>query len=64
MITVKILSDTAIGGEPVRAGEIVEVDEGTFRTLQRCKRCELVKGDVKAAKTEKPKFTKVEPKKE
>jgi hypothetical protein len=43
----RITRNTAIGGEPVAAGEIVEVDEATFKQLRRCNKiepCELPAG--------------------
>jgi hypothetical protein len=39
-MTGKILSDTMIKGEPVSAGEMVEVDEATYRALKSANRIE------------------------
>lgn len=61
----KITHDTAIAGEPVFAGEVVEVDEQTYRQLFRARRiekCDAPAGaEPELVKKPQPKFKKVSP---
>ena len=55
----QITKDTFISGKPVKKGQVIDIDDATFRTLKLCNSAEPAKAEpVKEA--EKPAATKKE----
>lgn len=52
---IKITRNTAISGDPIKAGEVIDVDPGVYRVLKAANKAEIYEEPPKKAQAKKGK---------